>query len=730
MLAIAGDLSLVNLDALRSSGFEPCGSYLVSRGKQKFNTSELAAWFPGFSHEDISELPIDEIVLVDSALADVGAGQTETYGGVVGVGASSASVESDREASVTPDTPAKTSRQMRPGKIEDSGEILLGARKHRYGKWLTPHDLTDMNEREKVTLVTKKAVWPEPINFAELKAKGVAPQVVLAMFELKRRLPSSINSPEHAESYVRFLTKVREKLAEVKTTQDFERALLEVGLELGIIEVKHDDNGEIRKVATTDAIYEYDRALDWRTTRSHLLSSRNFVSRVARMFPYSSRGNEEREWEFLLQRGRVRRNRPVSEDETEFEPIRRPHLEHLVREGLPHKRVGDVSPETFMEDFGFRGVQFGNWLPQDERQDVLNMGYDALCTLARVTAVPKRALSLEGELGLAFGARGISKAAAHYESTRKVINLTRMSGAGSLAHEWFHALDDWMLRFADKEAKKKQRTFVDHDVSTFYLSEVLTVNARHASRPIAFKEVTAFEELSPAMLKVMGALYTSREPLHEVRERLARELNQAKDLALSWVAHCLSEVHPEHRDHALRLARSELEKADDTNLITLVTDLATRSGRNFSSALNNIRWAKERIDVTGGAFKPENEGVLVEYAQLRTTHYVENAYKLDRSKSKRYWGSPCELAARAFEAYVFDRLVAENKRDDYLVHSVRSGDYFKARALPYPARDERSQINQAFDGLVQKLSEVMGERTRIQEKSAYREAQATTRMTG
>ena len=43
--------------------------------------------------------------------------------------------------------------------------------------------------------------------------------------------------------------------------------------------------------------------------------------------------------------------------------------------------------------------------------------------------------------GLAFGARGHGKAAAHYEPGRRVVNLTKTQGAGCLAHEWFHAWD-------------------------------------------------------------------------------------------------------------------------------------------------------------------------------------------------------------------------------------------------------------------------------------------------
>ena len=36
------------------------------------------------------------------------------------------------------------------------------------------------------------------------------------------------------------------------------------------------------------------------------------------------------------------------------------------------------------------------------------------------------------------------KRQAHYEPLRKVINLTKMHGAGSLAHEWWHGLDDYL----------------------------------------------------------------------------------------------------------------------------------------------------------------------------------------------------------------------------------------------------------------------------------------------
>lgn len=133
------------------------------------------------------------------------------------------------------------------------------------------------------------------------------------------------------------------------------------------------------------------------------------------------------------------------------------------RVGDDHRNGADVTSEQFREAFGFRGEQFGASMPQSERQANMNMAYDALMDLAGVVGIPPRALSLNGELGLAFGARGHGgkrPAAAHYEQdttgavtpNRVVINLTRKNGAGSLAHEWFHAVDNYFGRMRGMKA--------------------------------------------------------------------------------------------------------------------------------------------------------------------------------------------------------------------------------------------------------------------------------------
>lgn len=133
-----------------------------------------------------------------------------------------------------------------------------------------------------------------------------------------------------------------------------------------------------------------------------------------------------------------------------------------VRRDTNEPRVGedmrggkDVTPQMFGEAFGFKGIEFGNWVEQKKRQADLNAAYDALMDMAAVLDIPPKALSLNGELGLAFGARGtggIDPAKAHYERDFVVINLTKKDGAGSIGHEWWHALDNYFSRMRGKKS--------------------------------------------------------------------------------------------------------------------------------------------------------------------------------------------------------------------------------------------------------------------------------------
>ena len=116
----------------------------------------------------------------------------------------------------------------------------------------------------------------------------------------------------------------------------------------------------------------------------------------------------------------------------------------VVRKGDDVRNGKNVGGQDYLDTFKMRGGEFGNWVNNKERQECVNAGYDSFMDIAKALGIKPESVSLGGELAIAFGARGKGAALAHYEPARNVINLTKMKGAGSLAHEWAHALDNYV----------------------------------------------------------------------------------------------------------------------------------------------------------------------------------------------------------------------------------------------------------------------------------------------
>lgn len=130
-------------------------------------------------------------------------------------------------------------------------------------------------------------------------------------------------------------------------------------------------------------------------------------------------------------------------------------LSHFTRTGEEILKPDEnVSPEQFLAMFPVHGGEFGNWLSGNDRQQHLNMAYEALSDLAKVLGLSPSDVIFDGKLSIAFGSRGRggqSAASAHFEPILEVINLTKMHGAGCLAHEWGHAFDYFLAAQVNDE---------------------------------------------------------------------------------------------------------------------------------------------------------------------------------------------------------------------------------------------------------------------------------------
>ncbi|NWA70861.1 hypothetical protein HX775_02875 [Serratia proteamaculans] len=250
------------------------------------------------------------------------------------------------------------------------------------------------------------------------------------------------------------------------------------------------------------------------------------------------------------------------------------------------RRSADVTTTQFDKEFGFRGVQFGNYVESGRRQAELNDAFDSLQDMADILGVPAKAISLNGELGLAFGARGRGGAnavKAHYEPGEVVINLTKNKGAGSLAHEWFHALDNY---------------FGQADVGGGRGDNYATVRRRQTMK---------FQD---------GKMVPADFP---VRQEV-------------WNA-----------------------------------------------------WK--------GVMKAVGDSGMVARAQ-----------KLDELRSKPYWATNVEMAARSYERYILDRAEAKGISNDYLVNIKKADEHGNPATYAYPTEAELNNgVRDAFDTLFKTL---------------------------
>ncbi len=148
--------------------------------------------------------------------------------------------------------------------------------------------------------------------------------------------------------------------------------------------------------------------------------------------------------------------------------LKPPQLQHIRPTTEDYRQGKPVVEDDFMKDsstatFPFRGVQFGNWTNQNDRQENLNMSFDAFKDLAKALHIHDEDVTLGGQLAIAYGARGHSGAVAHYEPAENVINLTKMRGAGSLGHEWGHALDNYIAKqIGSHEMYASEGASIDH----------------------------------------------------------------------------------------------------------------------------------------------------------------------------------------------------------------------------------------------------------------------------
>ncbi len=352
---------------------------------------------------------------------------------------------------------------------------------------------------------------------------------------------------------------------------------------------------------------------------------------------------------------------------TKFTP---PQLQNVRRTGPDFRGGNEIVGQHYLDTFGFRGGEFGNWMNQNDRQASLNMGFEALKDLAAALQISDRDIAYQGTLSIAFGARGSGNAAAHYEPMRKVINLTKLHGAGSLAHEWWHGFDDYLGQ------QLGAKGYITEDLRYYPLVSKLvdTMKYKQASP----EEAARLKEQSLAKTVKNAAAWADSEVLHHIQRQ-----GSPADLKRYEV---LKEAFLEGRAGSADFLGG-LKKA--------VTGHVIPKSKQQMLGLYEYQIRQQRA--------AEPTAVKVETDFYRDSKRMGKEHEKDGG----YWDSDVEMSARAFACYVMDKLPY---RSDYLVghaecalglFAPKNGEPEVIKA--YPQGEERKAINAVFDEIVADL---------------------------
>ncbi|WP_244894500.1 LPD1 domain-containing protein [Leptospira alexanderi] len=135
-------------------------------------------------------------------------------------------------------------------------------------------------------------------------------------------------------------------------------------------------------------------------------------------------------------------------------------LPKLIRANGRIVKTDEIASDRLTTDWGFKSVQFGNYMDDRTSREHITRFVCALKDLEDVLEMDLSKAIHEGNLSMSFGARGIGKAMAHYESGYRIINLTKKKGDGTFAHEFGHFLDHLST---GKESNRSGSHYVSED---------------------------------------------------------------------------------------------------------------------------------------------------------------------------------------------------------------------------------------------------------------------------
>jgi len=313
---------------------------------------------------------------------------------------------------------------------------------------------------------------------------------------------------------------------------------------------------------------------------------------------------------------------------------------------------GDISiidaQKKLENDFKFKSLQYGNSMPDNERSYHTKWTLQSFSDLSDILNIPVQQITANGKLGIAFGARGkggihpagFGSVAAHYEPGQKMINLTRSNGYGSLAHEWGHFFDNVLTPKFDG-----------------YIS----------SRP-KYEE----KEVTPGEIK-HGSVY----------ERSERSRRGAKEKIVRYYfdANARNKSYP-----FARLDEGQSEPGINSNYVSFYWFSNNQKIKiQEPISVPYMDKARDIAKKSRESLHRQSEPIAKEDPKSMAASIMTDPY----------FNSSNECFARAFEAYVADKLEDNGRKNTYL--SSKEKTIGRDGTIIYPQDKYREEINVLFD---------------------------------
>lgn len=389
----------------------------------------------------------------------------------------------------------------------------------------------------------------------------------------------------------------------------------------------------------------------------------------------------------------------------------RPEIQKVERVNPNNKNATKTTGNDILNNFGFKGGEFGNWVNQTERQEFLNYAQNAFTDLAIALDIDESSLGQNNQMNIAFGARGkgLTGAVAHFEPDKHVINMTRLKGAGSLAHEYGHSIDNYLSR-----------------IGGYNDSGMVTTNSRNPK--LSDNMNKAVNEVINAMNYNISTDETEIANKNSIYEKNRKDSLQSHMGYLDRIFNGESTTYKYNRKTKQReqvpITVTEKQKQEYKRIKNTLVEgkLEGEVERKLNSSTLKVETIypeeistieKMYKEVIGRKIDEDTLYWLYRYGKptrqitsvKSESAFSKSAMELDRvtGRKSRYFSKTEEMWARAFEAYVSDKLKAKGITNTYLVHSVNNSEY--ALFNPFPAGEERKNINKAFDNLIETMKE-------------------------